>query len=120
MCGLTMNPELKQGDKMDTYQPIFDAVRSKLTSCDTGEAISRAVSSSGLDHAVGQITEIVRQAVGDYQRPSVLYKPRLFIDGDQWCAMYGTTIQGCVTGFGDSPAEAMSDFDDNFTEKINE
>lgn len=44
-------------------------------------------------------------------QPSTVYRPRVFIDGDQWCALYGENIQDGVCGFGPSPAEAMAAFD---------
>lgn len=39
--------------------------------------------------------------------PSVLYRPKLSIDGDQWCALYGENLQDGVAGFGKSPELAM-------------
>lgn len=42
---------------------------------------------------------------------AVLFRPRIFIDGNQWCALYGDNIQDGVAGFGDSPDEAMAEFD---------
>ena len=45
------------------------------------------------------------------QRPSVLYKPKLSKDGNQWCALYGENLHDGIAGFGDTPAEAMIDFD---------
>lgn len=50
-------------------------------------------------------------------KPSVLFKPRIFIDGDKWCALYGENIQDGVAGFGDSPEEAMGNFDDEWKAK---
>lgn len=44
-------------------------------------------------------------------RPSVLFRPSLSIDGNQWCALYGTNLQDGVAGFGDTPEAAMKDFD---------
>lgn len=35
-------------------------------------------------------------------------------DGSKWCALYGPNIMEGVCGFGDTPAEAMSDFDKNW------
>ena len=58
-----------------------------------------------------QIKEIIRQAVTEYERPSAIFRPKLFIDGDKWCALYGENLQDGVAGFGDSPAGAMWDFD---------
>ncbi len=46
--------------------------------------------------------------------PSVVWKPRLFIDGNQWCALYGENIQDGVVGFGDTPDKAMWNFDFNW------
>ena len=55
-----------------------------------------------------QITETARRA------PSVLFRPRLSLDGNQWCALYGENLQEGVAGFGDSPEGAMADFDKNW------
>ena len=44
-------------------------------------------------------------------RPSYLLKPRLSIDGNQWCALHGDNIQDGGAGFGDSPEAAYADFD---------
>jgi hypothetical protein len=40
--------------------------------------------------------------------------PRLFPDGDKWCALYGDNLQEGLAGFGDTPEGAMADFDHNF------
>jgi hypothetical protein len=39
-----------------------------------------------------------------------ILKPRIFIDGDQWCVLYGQNIQDGVAGFGKSPILAIYDF----------
>lgn len=44
-------------------------------------------------------------------RPSTLYRPRLSIDGDQWCALHGENLQDGVAGFGTSPEAAYAAFD---------
>ena len=48
----------------------------------------------------------------------VVYKPRLSIDGNQWCALYGENLQDGVVGFGDSPVEAMAAFDKAWIRKL--
>lgn len=58
------------------------------------------------------------QAASDATRPSVLLRPKLFIDGHQWCALYGENLQDGLAGFGDTPAGAMYDFDINWTKSI--
>ena len=51
-------------------------------------------------------------------RPSVMFRPQISIDGNQWCALYGENLQDGVAGFGDSPALAMEAFDKAFQEKL--
>lgn len=41
--------------------------------------------------------------------PSAIYTPRIFQDGNAWCALLGEDIAVGVTGWGDTPAEAMQD-----------
>jgi hypothetical protein len=53
-------------------------------------------------------------------RPSTVYKPKLYIDGNMWCALFGENIQDGVAGFGKSPEEAMADFDKKWVKKIEE
>ena len=48
------------------------------------------------------------------QEPHVLMRPKVYMDGDKWCALYGENLQNGVAGFGDSPAKAMADFDANW------
>lgn len=43
--------------------------------------------------------------------PSVLYRPALFPDGTQWCALFGSDLASGVAGFGDTPEAAMAAFD---------
>lgn len=51
------------------------------------------------------------EVAGEWTRPSVVFRPRIFPDGDQWCALYGPNIQGGVCAFGRSPNEAARNFD---------
>lgn len=65
---------------------------------------------SAICHAADMIKESIQQAVRCYEEPSAIHKPKVFQDGDQWCALYGDNIQEGVCGFGDSPAAAINDF----------
>lgn len=56
----------------------------------------------------------IQQAAACYERPSAVFRPCLSIDGNKWCALYGDNLQDGVAGFGDSPADAMWDFDRNW------
>lgn len=44
-------------------------------------------------------------------RPFMLLRPRMFPDGNKWCALYGDNLQEGVAGFGDTPAQASVQFD---------
>jgi hypothetical protein len=50
------------------------------------------------------------EACAFIQAPSVLYKPAIFKDGNQWCALYGENLQEGVAGFGDTPWLACQAF----------
>ena len=41
-------------------------------------------------------------------------RPRMFPDGDKWCALYGDNLQDGVCAFGGTPAEAERNFDINW------
>ena len=102
----------------DSYQAIYQAVRSRIGNFngqDLIDAISRNFDFSHLAQVVAQEWEI---AAYEQQRPSVLLKPAISIDGNQWCALYGVNLQDGVAGFGDSPAKAMANFDKNWKEDL--
>lgn len=50
-------------------------------------------------------------AAEEQKRPFMLLRPRIFRDGNQWCALLGDNIMEGVCGFGDSPDLASRDFD---------
>ena len=75
---------------------------------------------NSIAHAAEMANENIRAAASRYEAPSVLFKPKLSIDGNQWCALYGENLQDGVAGFGMSPADAMWDFDKNWNAVIKE
>ena len=103
---------------MSDYQAIYDAVRSRIIGIDFGEVVASAFRSSNIDHHAAMAAESIREAASEHTRPSVLFKPVLTLDGNKWCAMYGPDLQVGVAGFGDSPADAMWDFDRQWEKKI--
>lgn len=50
--------------------------------------------------------------------PSYILRPRLFVNGNKWCALLGENLQDGVVGFGDSPELAFVDFDRAWCEKL--
>ena len=69
------------------------------------------MAASAICHAANMTQAAMDSAIGHYTVPSVIWKPRLFIYGNQWCALYGEDLQSGVAGFGDSPELAVWDFD---------
>jgi len=84
------------------------------------ESVIRQVANEKLDisYALAAATEAIRDVQHNMTRPSVLYRPRICIDGNQWCALYGDNLQDGVAGFGDSVQAAMSDFDVQWSRTI--
>lgn len=65
-----------------------------------------------------RVADINFEAAIKRNSPSYLLKPRLFVDGNQWCALYGENIQEGVAGFGDTPEKAFEDFNNNFSGQV--
>lgn len=76
------------------------------------EALGRALEYVG--NAAFAIRDEVTEVRRECLRPCVLYKPTISVDGNQWCALYGLDLQTGIAGFGDTPAQAMEDFDRNW------
>jgi len=66
------------------------------------------------DYLVGQ-QQVITEA--ERQRPFMLLRPRIYPDGNKWCALYGEDLQCGVAGLGDTPEEAARDFDKNWGEQ---
>lgn len=47
-----------------------------------------------------------------------LLKPKISIDGDKWCVLYGENLQDGVAGFGDTLRKAIFDFNKAFDEPV--
>lgn len=45
-------------------------------------------------------------------------KPDLFIDGNQWCVLYGENLQEGIAGFGDTPQKAIWDWNKQFERPV--
>lgn len=45
-------------------------------------------------------------------------KPKLMIDGDKWCCLYGDNLQDGVAGFGDTPIAAILEFNKAMYQKL--
>lgn len=99
---------------MDTYQPIYEAVRSKITGGNIGDAVREAVHDANIGWHMEMIKQEFVNAALELQRPSILFKPTLTKDGNAWIALFGDNLQEGVVGCGDTPGQAMRDFDNNW------
>jgi len=99
---------------MDSYQAIYDAVRSRISGGDIGSAVENAIRDASISDYARMAQNSVEYACNQFTQPSVLYRPKLSIDGNQWVALYGDNLQDGVAGFGNTPAKAMSDLDKNW------
>lgn len=46
-------------------------------------------------------------------------KPKVSIDGNQWCVLYGENLQDGIAGFGDTLHKAILNFNENFHTPVN-
>lgn len=111
---------------MGTHDAVYKAIVDQISPWRIEDAVYQAVSESfkgvrqGVIEEVEIITDNAEEAFTDMVRPSVLYRPRIFVDGRLWCALYGDNLQDGVAGFGESPAAAMRDFDKKWKKKLPE
>lgn len=107
----------------DNYQAVYDAVRSRFH-CDPQSAIESVLRDAfgnadrHMFSAMQYVTETADMVANEQKRPSVLFHPKIYSDGNQWCVRYGDDLQSGVAGFGDTPAAAMSDFDANWIKPL--
>jgi hypothetical protein len=73
---------------------------------------------SSIAHYAEMSYHAINCAASRYDSPSAVYRPRLTVDGNQWCALYGDNLQEGVAGFGDSPGAAMHDFDRQWEKRL--
>ena len=99
---------------MDTYQAVYDAVRSRISSFDGSQLINEIAGRFDISYAVEAVKQDFLNVAYEQARPSAIFRPKLAIDGNQWCALYGDDLQSGIAGFGDTPDKAMSDFDTNW------
>ena len=99
---------------MDSYQTIYDAVRSRIRGGDISDAVQSAIRDANLSFYADQVRQYAYTVLAQYERPCVLYRPTVVPDGSKWSALYGSNLMEGVSGFGDTPAEAMADFDKNW------
>lgn len=102
----------------DTYQAVYDATRSRIGSCDVAGVVGDVARAAfDMSHTQQLIQQEFMVAAGELMRPSAVWRPTVAPDGNKWCALYGPNLMEGVSGFGDTPDEAMRDFDKNWREQ---
>ncbi len=99
----------------ENYDAVYNAVHDNFGYFNPHELVEAITGKFDISFPVAQIKEEFVIVAYEYQRPSVLFRPKLFVDGNQWCALYGEDHSG-VAGFGDTPKDAMMDFDKQWRE----
>lgn len=100
---------------MDSYQAIYDAVRSRISGGNVGEIVADACRNAfDISHTRAILQEQFCSAAMEMARPCVLFKPTLMADGDMWIALLGEDLQSGVAGCGKTPSDAMIAFDQAF------
>jgi len=100
----------------DSYQPIYDAVRSRIHGCDTDTAFRQALQDAfGMaSHHMACVAQEYAYAAAQTTRPHIMYRLTPFQDGNAWCVLLGDDLRVGIAGFGDTPLKACHDFDKNF------
>jgi len=76
------------------------------------------MAANAICHSAAMVQGSFADVAFEMMRPAVLFQPKLYRDGSQWCDLLGDDLQVGVCGFGDSPAEAMFAFDKDWNTKI--
>ena len=76
------------------------------------------MAANAICHAMEMIQASWQQTASCYEAAHVIYKPRLFQDGDMWCALLGDDIQVGIAAFGKSPQDALHEWDKEFRKPI--
>jgi len=68
-------------------------------------------SEQGVLNAQWNAAALAGMAEEQRMRPFMLLRPKIFMDGNQWCALYGENIQEGIAAFGGTPEKAAEAFD---------
>ena len=101
----------------ENYQAVYDAVRSRFT-FNPNDLISEFCGRNDMSMSIELVKQEFVSVALEMQRPSVVYRPALKQDGNQWCAMYGDCISDSVCAFGPSPRIAMEEFDKEWNKRM--
>jgi hypothetical protein len=103
----------------ESWDAIYAAVRSKISGGNISEAVESVCREAfDVSHSKGLLAQAITNIEYDLHRASVLFRPKLMLEGNQWMALYGDDFRTGFAAFGDSPALAMEAFDKAWHEKL--
>lgn len=62
-------------------------------------------------YITAQFVIAIQEVSYEYMRPSVVFRPNVHQDGDQFCCLLGKDLQEGLAAFGNTPNEATRNFD---------
>jgi len=73
------------------------------------------------DYRIGEINQSIEMDNVYHAKQYIVMKAfnlKPFKDGNMWCVLFGENVQEGVAGFGESPFEAIVDFNENWNKPI--
>jgi hypothetical protein len=67
---------------------------------------------------VAQLLSIETDGADKRRLWAIIYNLIPYQDGNQWCVLLGNDIQSGIVGFGDSPYDAIMDFENQMYKKL--
>ena len=72
----------------------------------------------GNDNLVtAELVEAIQRVSHEWMRPSVIFRPVIFPDGDKFCCLLGKNLVDGIAAFGDTPDQACRVFDEAWYKK---
>ena len=76
--------------------------------------MSGILSQGNDDLITAELVEAIRRVSHEWMRQSVLFRPKISLDGNQFCCLLGSNLQEGIAGFGETPDQACRAFDEAF------
>jgi len=102
----------------ETYDAVYAAAQRALGHLNTSEIVEGCIRQFDISYLLNELKEEFLNVAYEQQRPSILMKPTLKRDGNQWCCMYGDDFAQGVVEFGDTPETAMRSFDEAMKKRL--
>jgi len=80
--------------------------------------VGQLINQGDSNRIADEITEAAQKISREWTRPSVLFRPVITPDGDQFCCLLGSNLQEGITGFGYTPDQASRAFDEAWHKSV--